>query len=106
MHVIGLSLTVYCIDLFVMLLITVLTHHALMREANVARFKSAVGRPSPLSHITKSILCTSVNKCLNPLCKLTATDFCVSFNDKLVNVKRLLSLSLTKLGLNHAPSFI
>jgi len=27
----------------------------------------------------------------------------VSFNDKLVNVKRLLSLSLTKLGLNDAP---
>ena len=73
-------------------------------SATIERLESAASCPRALWRISRELLCTSVNKGLDPLCKLSANVFHTFFNDKLKTIKRDIVTSLTKLGLNPAVS--
>ena len=73
-------------------------------SATIEQLESVASCPRSLWRISKKLLCTSVNKGFDPLCKLSANAFHTFFKDKLISIRRDIAASLTKLGLNPANS--
>src|SRR6267154_449505 len=74
------------------------------RSAAIQQLESVASCPRSLWRVSKKLLCTSVNKGFDPLCKLSANVFHTFFNDKLISIRRDIATSLTKLGLNPTIS--